>query len=368
MSSSEDYFSFRTRGELVRVTRAYPCPVCGHDGYCQVTAEGDEAWCMRCEEGSVRVHESTLGMVYVHALGECARLPLPRAVAPLAASPERAPIDLLDRAHRAVLSQLSLDESDRDALRARGFDTCAIGTNAYRSTCSERGWRVGRTVGDRLGLEVAPRIPGIVWRYRAEEDPESGWLHWRAPDGLLIPVRDLEGRIVAMKVRRRDDRAVRYGRYAYVTSAARPTREGEASRFIDLPGPTALCAVHVPVAAQALRSKSSRLIITEGELKADVATALLGEPVVSIPGVGAWKQGVALARAWGASEVQVAFDMDAELNPVVAQARDNLVSALRHAGLNVTVRTWPYDGTRWKGLDDHLLAMRRENQEVRYGR
>lgn len=99
-----------------------------------------------------------------------------------------------------------------------------------------------------------------------------------------------------------------------------------------------------------------RLIVTEGELKADVATALSGCAVVSIPGVGSWAKAVDVAKAWEPSKVAVALDMDAMTKPPVAQAARSLVDALRGEGFEVEL--WRWD-PRFKGLDDMLAARSR---------
>ena len=157
---------------------------------------------------------------------------------------------------------------------------------------------------------------------------------------LLVPCRDAAGRVVALKVRRRDpcDGA----RYLYVTSAPAG-------------GPAALAAVHVPVEASELRA-ASPLVVTEGELKADVSCVLARLPVVSVPGVGSWRAALDVVRAWTPrpAAVAVAFDSDARTKPDVARASRALLEALRGEGFGVRAWQWPPDAG--KGLDDFLRA------------
>jgi hypothetical protein len=40
--------------KMVRVTRSRPCPICGHDDWCLVAADGSVAICPRTKEGSLR--------------------------------------------------------------------------------------------------------------------------------------------------------------------------------------------------------------------------------------------------------------------------------------------------------------------------
>ncbi len=251
----------------------------------------------------------------------------------------RADPDDLDRVYRALLARLPLDEGDRAELLRRGLPAEHITRGTYR-TLPERGRAaIARELVSTFGEGLARRVPGIVWR---TDDGRGWWSVARSP-GLVIPVRDLAGRIVALKVRRRDpcDGA----RYHYVTSAPKG-------------GPAALAAVHVPAAALELRASAKCLVITEGELKADVATALSGRPVVSVPGVGRWRAGVEAAQAWGARVVAVAFDADAATNPDVARHLRALLAALGAEGFDA--RLWRWDPAEGKGLDDVLLARRND--------
>src|SRR5262249_31376345 len=92
---------------------------------------------------------------------------------------------------------------------------------------------------------------------------------WPAPPGYWC--RDPAGPIIALKVRRDGDGDGR--RYFYLSSA---THGG--------PGPGA--PVHVPLGVQATRDVWR---LTEGELKADVATLLSGTPTISVPGATCWR-------------------------------------------------------------------------------
>ena len=310
------------------------CPVCDGSSWCQVARDGLTVLCKRIGNGA-RPKVNGAGVdYYVHHHGARAWTPPPAAPLPTTA---RASADDCDGAYRAALAALQLDAGDREALRARGLDDAAIAANGYRSLGITGRSRIARAVVDAVGEHVAPGVPGLAWN---TGDDDRGWWTFKGSAGLLIPVRDLAGRIVALKVRRRDVEPGQQ-RYLYVTSA----RSG---------GPSAASAVHVPRAALEMRHRP--LVITEGELKADVSTALCGRPVVSLPGVGSWALALDVVDAWGAPDVAVAFDADARSNPNVARALVCLVDALRASGARVS--TWRWDGPA-KGLDDYLSARRR---------
>lgn len=309
------------------------CPVCGGDSWCQTHRDGTVTLCKRVAGEREKVNRDGVPY-YVHRLNGEVRESLP----PLPPTTERANAAALDAAYRRVLAALSLDAGDRDGLLARGLSPAAVEAGGYRSLRVEGRARLARAVVDEVGEGAARAVPGVVWR----EEDGRGWWSLAGSPGLLIPCRDPEGRVAALKVRRRDVEAGQQ-RYLYLSSAKRG-------------GASALAALHVPTLAA--RMDAPLLVVTEGELKADVATHLLGAPVVGLPGVGAWSLAVALARASDFRRVAVAFDMDQLTNRFVARAARELVASLVSAGLEAEV--WRWDPAH-KGIDDHLLA------EVRRG-
>lgn len=326
-----------SRLNWVDVSPRRRCPVCESDSWCQIARDGATVLCKRIAGDVEKTNRHGVTYHVHHTVGERPRMqdattPTPQRT--------RAPTEVCDRAYRAVLEQLRLDEGDHRDLEARGLDAEAIRVGAYRSLRVEGRTRLARAVVDAIGEEAAATVPGIVWHTEGRD----GWWSLAGAPGLVVPVRDAEGRIAALKVRRRG--SCDGPRYVYLSSA----RYGGAS---------AVSAVHVPLAAQALRGDGSRLILTEGELKSDVATHLARAPVVSVPGVGSWAAGVELAKSWGARLVAVAFDMDATKSVHVAGARRRLCERLRDEGLDV--RLWRWD-PRHKGIDDILLARRTKVQ------
>src|SRR5439155_10944889 len=108
--------------------------------------------------------------------------------------------------------------------------------------------------------------------------------------------------------------------------------------------------VHVP----RWDSDTSRVRITEGELKADVATALSGVLTISAPGVSAWRGALPVLRHLAPTSVLLAFDADAVSNPHVARAAQATAEALATQGWEVVVESWNPDLA--KGIDDALAA------------
>lgn len=318
------------------------CPVCGGDSWCQLARDGLTVLCKRVESGRARVNRAGVEF-HVHHLRDLPReSSSPARVEPLPVARSRADEDTRDRAYRAVLGALTLDGADRDALLARGLSPEDIAANGYRSLAVQGRARLAHAVVEAVGEELARHVPGMVRR----EGDRGPYLSLAGSPGVIVPCRDADGRIVALKVRRRDP--CDGPRYLYLSSA----RDGGAS---------AQSVLHVPVRARAMllaaTPGTAAVVVTEGELKADVSTALLAQPVLSIPGVGSWRLALDAAAHWRAREVCVALDMDA----AGARAADALVNALRAAGMRAAFVTWD---RRSKGIDDALAAGRRRNETV----
>jgi hypothetical protein len=314
-----------------RVRRTHPCPICQRPDWCRVTADGTLAGCMRVEAGCFRAKDGRDGSrVYLHRL---AGGPRPAADLPPRAGPaaERADADTLHVVYSALLARLTLSKAHREALRRRGLTDCEIDRRGYGSLPVPGRHRIARDLRERWGDAVL-RVPGLVTRAGA-----------RGPDltiagaaGLLVPVRDGAGHIVAL-LSRRDDAADGRGKYLYLSSA----RHGG-------PGPGA--PVHVPLG---VTGPCDCLRVTEGALKADVAHARTGLPTVGLPGAATWRPVLPVLRALGARAARLALDADAADKAPVARALAALAEALAAEGLAVELERWP---SEHKGIDDALAA------------
>ncbi len=94
--------------------------------------------------------------------------------------------------------------------------------------------------------------------------------------------------------------------------------------------------------------------LTEGELKADVATALSGVLTISVPGVSAWRGALPVLRSLAPATVLLAFDADAATNHHVARAAEATAQALESEGWEVAAES--LDPALVKGIDDALAA------------
>src|SRR5262249_48391116 len=157
----------------------------------------------------------------------------------------------LDQVYRALLGALPLSPTHRQALRQRGLPDAEILRRGYRTFPLGGRAALARRLVDRYGSDTCAGVPGL---WGAAQGLRQWWTLAGAP-GLLIPVCDFKGRIIALKVRADDPGDG--PKYTTMSSA----KHG---------GPSPGAQVHVPLHS----SQSDIVRLTEGELKADVATAL----------------------------------------------------------------------------------------------
>lgn len=269
----------------IPATLELPCPICGKTDWCSVSADGSVAICRRVAEGGVRRQDRVGAEYWVH------RLAAP-AGATGAASPqspqngaapskpghpsppvEAAAPEVLDRVYRAALGALTLSEAHFEALRRRGLPDAEVRHRGYRTLADLAGALAAGAAAQKAGGAAIGRVPGFRRRpvqvtgsaggalagaggavAASVAAPSAAKLAWvlSAHPGLLIPVRDVRGRIIAIKVRRDDagdgGRAVN-PRYVYASS----TRWGG-------PGPGA--PSHLPIITAPLPER----IITDAPL------------------------------------------------------------------------------------------------------
>jgi hypothetical protein len=313
-----------------RTTQHTRCPICEHDGWCSVSGDGNIALCMREETGSFKTKEVAGGNGYLHRLKDGPRSwgPSPPASPP---GPALADADTLHGVYFALLRALSLSGAHRNNLQGRGLDDDTIDRNQYRSLPGQGRAKIAARLREQFGDRL-PQVPGFV----VKAGSNGNYITIAGAAGLLIPCRDAQGQIVALKVRR--DAEGEGPRYSYVSS----TGYGG-------PGPGA--PVHVPLLTP---SPAPHVRLTEGELKSDIVAALGKVPTLSVPGVGNWKSSLPILRNLGSKTVMIAFDADAFEKPHVARHLAACADALSAEGLAVEVERW--DAGDGKGIDDVLAA------------
>lgn len=318
----------KSQSKLLRVTRRRPCPICEYLRWCSISEDGSIAICMRVQAGSIK---ETRNGGWLHILEDRPLQPIRRRRTDRPPPPIVASVGRRHLAYSSLLDVLPLAGRHADDLLRRGLDDLAIVRAGYATL--DRDWRrMAKIVEDLAIFDDPANVPGFfrrgdAWRFNTDAAP-----------GYLIPVRDVEGRIQALQIRR--DRGLRY---LWLSSAGRPG------------GASSGAPIHY---ARPDLYHGDSIILTEGPLKADVAAHLLGAVVVAVAGVTSFGDdlGLELRRDLpGLKTVRIAFDTDWRQKEPVAQALRRASKILMGAGLDVEILAW--DGPE-KGIDDHLLAAR----------
>lgn len=315
------------------VSRRTPCPVCSKPDWCSVSADGAWAICRRLETGAGVHRLDKAGADYwVYRLDGQRLGTRPAREVPPQTATTCADTATLNRVYRALLTARPLSTAHRQALRQRGLSDTEMARRGYRTLARHGRAALARRLVDHFGADICAQIPGL---YVVERGGQRWWSLAGAP-GLLIPVRDVDGRMVALKVRA--DAPGDGPRYTTVSSA----KHGG-------PGPGA--SVHVPL-HDGVHDDTVR--VTEGELKADVATALSGMLTMAIPGIAMWRKALPVLHALTPQQVRLSVDADWRTNPHVGRALAQSAFALVDAGYLVLVEVW--DPVQGKGIDDVLAA------------
>lgn len=346
MASTAAHSNGQAQGQLSwrEASKEFPCPICKSKSWCRTSGDGDWCNCRKESTGAISTKTDRNGDTYhVHRLTPYPERG-PRWEPPTYSladgDGERADADTLNRVYAALLDRLSLSATHERALRGRGL-TAGLLASGYRSLPSKGRSSAIRAIIQEGLEEHLPRTPGFFvanW---------NGGRYWTlsGPVGILIPVRDQQGRIAGLIVRL--DEPAGEAKYKWISSAKKKP-----------PGPGSGAPSHFPLDF-GIKDKAT-IRITEGALKADIATRLSGVYTIGLPSVSGWRRAEPAARALEAKEVLVAFDADARRNRQVADALGRLVHDLQdRLGDTVAIKLelWPEaDG---KGIDDLLAAGKR---------
>ena len=322
----------RPRGNWVRVSNNSPCAVCKSSDWCSVSADGTVRKCMKVADGAFRTKKDKNGAeYYLHRFDGTAPLP-PAPPPPSILVSDRADGETLHRVYTALLARLQLSEAHRDSLRQRGMCDDEIDRRCYRTLAVRGRASLARALREQLGDAVLS-VPGFIVK---QGDGGRSYVTLAGAAGMLVPVRELAGRIVAL-LTRRDDASDGRGKYLYLSSAGTG-------------GPGSGAPMHVPLG---VAGQTEIVRVTEGVLKSDITHALSGVPTIGLPGVASWLPALPMLRELGARTVRLALDMDAADKPTVARPLVALAEALAAEGFAVELERWPVE---YKGIDDALAA------------
>lgn len=294
--------------DIIRVSRSHPCPICGKPDWCGYNSK--IAICMR-----VPSQYPSKNGGWVHKLNSSPPQPKKISITDIPRSSDKE----LDKIYRKLLDILILDKHHYEHLRERGMSDDEIELGRYRTLPS----------GDRTKITAhfnpseVKGIPGFGLK--------KGRLVLTGPPGLIIPVISPEGLIVSLLIR--PDEQKRGSKYLLLSS--RWLEDGSS------PG----ARLHLAVPP---KIRSETLWITEGPLKANIASKRLCARVLAVPGVSNWKNILKISLP---EKIILAYDSDYDKNFQVKYHARKLANNLINNGHTVIAAFW--EGV--KGLDDALV-------------
>ena len=209
-------------GKWRNVHRSDPCEICGKGDWCSRSDDGAWALCRRVDAGAERRLDRAGSEYWLHLVGDAPKRPpqVPEEPRSALASAED-----LDRVYGAVIRHLGLADQHREELLRRGLDSAAIENGGYRSLPQRGRAEIARELLARFPQDLLLSVPGLQLHSRQN----GQYLSFGGPAGILVPVRDVAGRVVALKVRR--DAQDSGPKYLYISSTAcgGPGRRAQAS-------------------------------------------------------------------------------------------------------------------------------------------
>lgn len=280
---------------------------------------------------------------------------------------EIAPVKLRDKAYRAFLDELILNEKNYMNLLARGFSSDDIEAKGYKtfpSSSTTSFEDICRRIQSK-GISLKG-IPGFYKKQNGE------YTFVRITPGIIIPQINCQNLIEGLQIRKDEDLRMN-------------TQSGELEAKCvwfsskNYPGGTgAHVSIHVSTDFKFDRQNKeyfpilhgNRVTLTEGGMKADLCCCLLDYKgsFISVQGVHALKplkDSLIELKKYGLKTVNLAFDMDYLTNKNVKDAMIKVTNLIKELGLNCeNIMNWQYKVTEGegenqrtfflKGLDDYL--------------
>lgn len=236
-----------------------------------------------------------------------------------------ADIDIRHKVYTILLSTLSLSSDHRNSLNNRGLSDAMIDKLEYKTTPV-----FGEELIAKKLIESGVELLGVPGFYKSDS---GSWTFSKIDRGIFIPVRDMEGRIQGLQIRRDN---VGKGKFRWFSSNGK--RDGcKAQGWVHVSG-----------------TMQPTILLTEGPMKADIIHLLGGYTVLSVPGVNTLthlKTVLKQLQKLQVTKIMTAFDMDFLNNPHVQNGYNNLIHLFDELGLKYGTYLW---NPKYKGLDDYI--------------
>jgi hypothetical protein len=302
----------------VRVSRHNPCQICGKTDWCRVLNDGTPI-CSRVES-SVRYDNGG----WIHTLDKFSGINIPASST--VKESIKTSIEILNQTYGALLSELILSVRHKENLQKRGFSDNQIAALNYQTMpIYGRDSLVRKLLSENYQLEG---VPGFF------TDMQNSW-HLAGAAGICIPVRDLQGNIQGITIRCDTNFN---GKYKWLSSAKK------------LNGCSSGAPIHV---AKPVKFEPGEVWITEGPIKADMASLKLNRIVIAVPGVNNFKGIIPILKELKPQLVITAYDMDKLSNPTVKRYEGFLLATLLRMKIRTFQADWDHE---FKGIDDFIIG------------
>jgi AAA domain/Domain of unknown function (DUF3854) len=238
-------------------------------------------------------------------------------------SPETA--RLRNEIYTKLLNSCGLSPAHCEDLRIRGFRLLSCAVN-YKSLSLQGAIYAIKELRLRFNADEILSVPGFIKDFTGNIRPVRD-------TGLMIPVRNEKGQIIAIQLRTEDED----GKYKWFSAS---------ENSVGSP-------VHVPLACQGRSMDTIR--ITEGPLKADLTCELSTMPIptIGIASVSTWKSVLPVLYTLLPKRILLAWDSDWRTKPQVKLSLNECFRQLQEEGFEVDVEVWD---EKYKGIDDLLSA------------
>lgn len=341
------------------------CPFCGDStksakhGHLYLKPATGEYKCQRCGEGGFTVgfYARLRGIDTKEAYKELASATGetpdirydPKKMIQVVDEP-LAPLERRHEVYNDFLEMLLLRPIHWSDLLKRGLPNEVITQDAYKSfpTDPKQRWSLCGRLSQKHDLS---RVPGFYINRSGK------WDIVPYPEGYLIAVRNINSQIQGLQFRIFPyDKEKHAHKFVWLSSTGRP--EGSAARQW----------IHVVIPPELQGAALERIWITEGSIKANIASFYTGAPFLGIPGTSAVKDVIPVIQRLGVKEAVLAFDADQYVNPFVMEAVAKLENGIREAKIAATSATWPTTMVNGKphpkGIDDACVERFRKSLEV----
>lgn len=241
---------------------------------------------------------------------------------------QKQPDDVLNYVY-SRMKVMCLDEEDRDYLLDRGVPEEEL-KNYFSYNEYHFPLVLYKMAGDRFDLEKLIGVPGF---YR-----EDGKIQRRIISGIAIPMKNADGNITAIQIRKSK---CEKGEARYVFLSSSGLNEG------------CSCGAQVDIEAPMM---DGPVWITEGHFKACAIRRHFGNTAISVQGVNNIKPLIVeipkLLKKRNIEKFIIAFDADMWHNKQVMKAANKLHNMLKNYNIPVVFATW--DEKDGKGIDDCL--------------